>query len=492
MKRILGAIFAALIAMAGYVGGVAAAPMVELTTFNCDGTGTLTASGFTQGSGQEFDFTVRAIDANTHDLIQYQYLSITDNGTISFSFPDFNGNGKIRVFLRDTWDTNFGREIVKDCIDNQPAPTGTLALTVKTQDGSALWPSTSICVNEDCVYAFDIMQPGSSSVTYTFGPYAVGTYPVEVYNSLDFESYEGSITIPDGGTSTTVTLIRSDSVPPPTSNDFTPVTASRTCADQSFTAIWNGRNLKTVEFAFSNTSDGWVSDWMSADPTSSVFHTIPTHAYDRAKVRVTFTNGETTQRDTAVNACNSTPTPPLETVTPTTAPTEVPVVNSFMLTGAARACTDQSFSASWTGGNLKTVEFSLSNTSDNWTSGWLTADAASGWFSSPVDHHKYDKVMARATFIDGATQQQDADVGTCSDTPVPPPVPTQPPVPPTQAPSQPTTGSSQQPAVVTSLPVTGSGVAHTNALMIMLALVGTVIVGAMGIARISTRKRSAN
>ena len=96
---------------------------------------------------------------------------------------------------------------------------------------------------------------------------------------------------------------------------------------------------------------------------------------------------------------------------------------------------------------MQTVEFALSNTSDEWISGWLAADPSAGSFTSPVDHHGYDKVVVRATFVDGTTSQKDADVGTC-DTPAEPEHPSMP--------SQPA-DSSGSANTVTSLPKTGAG-----------------------------------
>ncbi len=157
------------------------------------------------------------------------------------------------------------------------------------------------------------------------------------------------------------------------------------------------------------------------------------------------------------------PTAPLPTATTAPGITPTPVANAFALTSANRACADQRFSATWTGSNLTSVEFALSNTSDNWTSGWLSADPASGAFAAPVDHHGYDKVMARATFTDGTTAQQDADVGTCTEAPVPPP-------------SKP---APSQPGGATSLPKTGSGGSLGGVVMPVLLLASGLIVAGM-------------
>ncbi len=123
-----------------------------------------------------------------------------------------------------------------------------------------------------------------------------------------------------------------------------------------------------------------------------------------------------------------------------TAPATPGPTNAFMLTSATRACEDQTFKATWTGTNIDAIEFALSNTSDDWTSGWLPADAASGSFTTAVDHHGYDKVVTRVTFADGTVEDVSADVGTCT-TPSTPEKPTTP----------------QKPGGVTSLPSTGSG-----------------------------------
>lgn len=135
--------------------------------------------------------------------------------------------------------------------------------------------------------------------------------------------------------------------------------------------------------------------------------------------------------------------------------------NTFSLTKAARSCTDQSFRATWTGANIDGLEFSLSNTSDNWTSSWMKADPAAGVFETAVEHHGYDKVVASVTYSDGSTEQVHADVGTCT------------------APSTPEKPATpQKPGGVTSLPSTGSGQAATNTTLGLTA--GALMVVAAG------------
>ncbi|MCO5215138.1 MAG: carboxypeptidase-like regulatory domain-containing protein [Thermomicrobiales bacterium] len=134
------------------------------------------------------------------------------------------------------------------------------------------------------------------------------------------------------------------------------------------------------------------------------------------------------------------PDPEPTSTAPDPEPTSPALNNAFMLTAATRACEDQTFKATWTGTNIESIEFALSSTSDDWTSGWLPADAAAGSFTTAVDHHGYDKVVTRVTFADGTVEDVSADVGTCT-TPSTPEKPTTP----------------QKPGGVTSLPSTGSG-----------------------------------
>lgn len=138
--------------------------------------------------------------------------------------------------------------------------------------------------------------------------------------------------------------------------------------------------------------------------------------------------------------------------------TEIPAVtpNAFTLTLIQRMCADQSFNATWTGTNVVGIEFSLSNTSDNWTSGWLPANAETGSFTTAVDHHAYDKAVARVTFADGTSQVVDADVNLCVSVPANPPV--------TDQPSTP-----QKPVQVSALPTTGSGRAASISIVSLMA-----------------------
>ncbi len=140
------------------------------------------------------------------------------------------------------------------------------------------------------------------------------------------------------------------------------------------------------------------------------------------------------------------PSPPAPTPTQTPDPTPTPAPNSFNLVSAQRMCADQQFQATWSGANIVSLEFALSNTSDEWTSGWIPVDPAAGTVTHAVDHHGYDKAVFRVVFEDDASDMIDADVGDCAEVPAPPP-----PAPPTSS-----GGSSQE---VTSLPSTGSGLA---------------------------------
>lgn len=147
--------------------------------------------------------------------------------------------------------------------------------------------------------------------------------------------------------------------------------------------------------------------------------------------------------------------------------TLVPDPNSFTLLTSQRMCADQSFRATWSAANVVSLQFSLSNTSDDWTSGWFDAEPAAGSLVHEVDHHSYDKVMAEAAFEDGTNESVSANVGRCTEAAAPPP---------------PSSGGS----AVTSLPSTGSGDnANTIAAMSALMLLATTLVMAGTI-----RKRS--
>ncbi len=265
----------------------------------------------------------------------------------------------------------------------------------------------------------------------------------------------------------------------PIANSFTITGWSRICASDNFRLSWSGTNLSEVVFyLFDNETQQRSSMSHVTDMTLSTV-TVPVLLgnWDGFTAWPIFKDGQVGAQEThQVEPCG-TPTDPGPTSTATAIPntTPTPVPNTFALTSAQRMCTDQSFKATWTGSNLTSVEFALSNTSDNWTSGWLTADPATGVFTAPVDHHGYDKVMARATYADGSTAQADADVGTCAETPAPPP---------TVPPSKP---APSQPSAVTSLPVTGTGDAHYGVVQLAVVTSAVVLVGAI---TIIGRKRS--
>ncbi|MCO5215646.1 MAG: LPXTG cell wall anchor domain-containing protein [Thermomicrobiales bacterium] len=146
-------------------------------------------------------------------------------------------------------------------------------------------------------------------------------------------------------------------------------------------------------------------------------------------------------------------------------PTQAP--NAFTLTLTQRICTDQRFSATWTGANIAIIEFALSNSSDDWTSGWLSADPATGTFNADIDHHGYDKAVARVTFADGTTQDEVVDMSICVSEPTSPPVTEQP-------------GSPSKPAEVTSLPKTGSGEMVSVSVAGMIAMTASLVAIAGG------------
>lgn len=169
------------------------------------------------------------------------------------------------------------------------------------------------------------------------------------------------------------------------------------------------------------------------------------------------------------------------------------VANSFTLTAAQRMCADQSFEATWTGINISSLEFALNNSSDDWSSGWLTADPAAGSFSAEVDHHGYDRVGAQVTYADGATEQMSVDTSNCATAaapaPIDPPASADPPA--SQGSSSPGNGSSsgsgQVAASVSSLPNTGTGIIGSNAVLMAAAatmvLAGVALVSRSGFTR---------
>lgn len=151
--------------------------------------------------------------------------------------------------------------------------------------------------------------------------------------------------------------------------------------------------------------------------------------------------------------------------TATTAPaTEIPVANSFVLVSAQRMCADQSFVATWSGANIETLEFSITNTSDEWTSGWVAADPAANTFTMDVDHHNYDKAAARAVFEDGSTAEQYMDIGNCTESPAPP---------------------ANRSTAVTSLPSTGAGTSANS----LIAITALTLVASIGIVSGALRRK---
>ncbi len=266
--------------------------------------------------------------------------------------------------------------------------------------------------------------------------------------------------------------------------------ATRQCADLYSQVDFLVRNtdVKDAQFSWAITTaagtvvqTGTYSEVVGAESSRTFHSDLIGTQYQSQSLTVKVSPAAFDPTSWTVSPCTAVDPGPQPTAsvvpTPTTpavpSPTTVPPANSFVLTSANRACADQRFRATWTGSNLTSVEFALSNTSDNWTSGWLTADPASGAFAAPVDHHGYDKVMARATFTDGTTAQQDADVGTCTEAPAPQP---------TAPPSKP---APSQPGGATSLPKTGAGVVDSGTM-----LIASVLLAATFIAGVGLRKRS--
>ncbi|MCO5216143.1 MAG: hypothetical protein M9950_08310 [Thermomicrobiales bacterium] len=69
--------------------------------------------------------------------------------------------------------------------------------------------------------------------------------------------------------------------------------------------------------------------------------------------------------------------------------------NSNVSVTAARICGDQSLEVRWTGDSIDGISVSLSNTSDEWTSGWIEIpDVDAGTFTTPVGRN-FDKVSGR-------------------------------------------------------------------------------------------------
>ncbi|MCO5228966.1 MAG: carboxypeptidase-like regulatory domain-containing protein, partial [Thermomicrobiales bacterium] len=88
--------------------------------------------------------------------------------------------------------------------------------------------------------------------------------------------------------------------------------------------------------------------------------------------------------------------------------------NGNLSVTAARICGDQSLEVRWTDDSIDGISVSLSNTSDEWTSGWIEIlDVDAGTFTTPVGRN-FDKVVAEVAFSDGSSQQVDIDTGTCA------------------------------------------------------------------------------
>src|SRR5690606_889136 len=63
--------------------------------------------------------------------------------------------------------------------------------------------------------------------------------------------------------------------------------------------------------------------------------------------------------------------------------------------------------------NVEKIEFSVTDTSLNWTTGWIEAtDFESKYHYEPVGQ-RFDKVNVRVTFEDGTIFEDSANIGAC-------------------------------------------------------------------------------
>lgn len=79
---------------------------------------------------------------------------------------------------------------------------------------------------------------------------------------------------------------------------------------------------------------------------------------------------------------------------------------------ATRLC-GESLALRWDASNVEKIEFSITDTSLNWTTGWIEAtDFESKYHFEPVGQ-RFDKVMVRVTFFDGSTAEYSFNIGAC-------------------------------------------------------------------------------
>ncbi len=444
------------------------------------------------------------------DLQQGQLFLLTQ-GQASYSYQFSNGStwpenykmDKIYASVGDNGgNSNFGRSETLSCFTGPPLAPTTYTLDSAMCDGTGR-VTVTMDPRLDALYgyyvaAFDAdtgaLVPGTQRQTLRFSftqsqSFSLGSLAGTKNVVVNFQGIHQGDTDLTKGSSIELDCYVPVPEPPitpgdPASNSFQVTSYNRVCTDDSFTMTWTGTSLSKLTYYFSDQDDEYSTPYMYiSDPSVGSLQTsVDLANWGWISVRPQFTNGDEGKwQSFYLEPCGASPDPsPSPSPTATTAPvptatqipdvTPTPVPNTFALTSAQRMCTDQSFKATWTGSNLTSVEFALSNTSDNWTSGWLMADPATGVFTAPVDHHGYDKVMARATYADGSTTQADADVGTCAETPAPPP---------TVPPSQP---APSQPGAVTSLPVTGTGYGPVNGLAILVALAAVAVSGVLGFA----------
>ncbi|MCO5216717.1 MAG: hypothetical protein M9950_11280 [Thermomicrobiales bacterium] len=456
------------------------------------------------------------------ESLQGQLFLLTQ-GQASYSYQFSNGStwsenyqmDKIYASVGDNGgNSNFGRSETLSCFTGPPLAPTTYTLDSAMCDGTGR-VTVTMDPRLDVLYgyyvaAFDAdtgaLAPGTQRQTLNFSftqsqSFSLGSLAGTKNVVVNFQGIHQGETDLTKGSSIELDCYVPVPEPPitpgdPAPNSFQVTSYNRVCTDDSFRMTWTGTNLSRLTYFFVDQDNEYGTPRMYVlDPSVGSLQTsVDLANWGAIVVWPKFTNGDEDEwktywvepcgtpidpspspSPTATTAPVPTATAPVPTATQIPDVTPTPVPNTFALTSAQRMCTDQSFKVTWTGSNLTSVEFALSNTSDNWTSGWLTADPASGAFTAPVDHHGYDKVIAHVKFADGSTAQADADVGTCAEAPAPPPT-----VPPSQpAPSKP---APSQPSAVTSLPVTGTGNDPVNGLAILVALAAVAASGVLGFA----------
>ncbi len=80
----------------------------------------------------------------------------------------------------------------------------------------------------------------------------------------------------------------------------------------------------------------------------------------------------------------------------------------------ARTC-DNYVSIKWAQNNAVSIEYSVTNTSESWASGWSSvSNVESGFHAEPLGR-TFDKVSVRVTFADGYVYMDHADTSQCHD-----------------------------------------------------------------------------